>query len=201
MQELFTTPSVIFHRISEKFKGETISESQITEWCFDAEVNYIAEADDSRIYKDVPLDINPITKIAILPCNVIRILDVYDSNEAPTSYTSLPPSRIKINDATTAKISYVGLNVDDNGEPYFRSSHVPALETYCTVKILEGKALMLKYPYQIYKDMEQKFSNQIVAIKQSWTNRDHQTSNRMDAIYYNMLPVAAQRRLYHKQYE
>lgn len=202
MQQLFTNPETIFHRLTGSFPDKSISKDNIYEWCFDAEVNYICNENDMVLYDNAELEIDSISRKAVLPCNVFRLVNVYDCENNPLKYTLLPPSYIKL-DCQEEKVfvSYYGLGVDDDGAPYVPSNHIPALETFCQINIIKPDAIALKYPYNIWKDMKQTFSNQVIAIKQSWARRDHQFSNRMDAINFNMLPLAARRRLLHKYYD
>lgn len=202
MQESFITPEIIFHKLAQMFSNsKVLSDDDIYEWCFESEVNHIAEVDDMTLYTDVILNVDTLSKKAILPCNIQRLVEVYDNNDTPIKYIKLPPSYIKIDtNDTTVKISYYGVAVNEEGLPYLPSHHMSALETYCTLKIVEPDAIMGRYPYQIYKDLQQTYSNKIIAIKQSWKSKNHNYSNKIDAIRFNMLPVAAQRRLLHKYY-
>lgn len=205
MQQLFTTPKVIFHRLNETFKEtKYINEDSIYEWCFDAEVNYISNVNDMVLYFNVEVKYDKTTRRAILPCNIFRLVNVYDCSNNPLEYNLQPPAYIKLNSCDITSpvfISYYGLSVDDEGVPYIPSNHIPALETWCKIKLLEFDSLIGKFPYNVWSDIEAKFSRQVTAIKQSWARKDHEHSNKMDKIDFNMLPLAAKRRLLHKYYE
>ena len=202
MQEIFTTPDIIYHRLIKKFANKSINRDEIIEMCFDCEINYIKDADTMRTYIDAELKVDSISHQAIIPCNNSRILNVYDSDNNAINYSLSGANRIKVSeDYETIYMSYIGLFVDDDGTPMIRTSHIPALTTFCIKNIIEDDFLIDRAPYNKFILYDQKFSHQVTAIKQDWSHKDHEHHNKIDAIRFNMLPIAAQRGLLHKYYD
>lgn len=206
MQNIFTTPETVYHKVARKLKGETINKYDIEEMCFHAEANYLADAEMLGKFVDFEIEIDKTTRQGLLPCNILRLVEVYNENEEPISYSIIgvadQPSRIKIDESDLkVYVSYIGINVDENGLPLIRTSHIDALEAYCIKELIEADVLIGKKPFQLLERYEMKFSNMVVGLKQNWDFKDHQTHNKIDAIRYNMIPVAARRRLLHKTFE
>jgi len=169
--------------------------------CFDCEINYIKDADTMRTYIDAELQVDQETLQAIIPCNNSRILNVYDKDNNVVDYVLIGSNRIKVSGKReSVYMSYIGLFVDDEGNPMIRTDHIPALTTFCIKNIVEDDFLIDRAPYNKFLLYDQKFSNQVTAIKQGWSHKDHEHHNKIDAIRFNMLPVAAQRGLLHKYY-
>lgn len=194
---IFTTPKEVYHKIARLFPGETINEDDIFEWCMDAEINHISDGDLFAKFVDVPITIDSTLNMGALPCNVVRIIDVYDKDDNLIEYQLTATNHIKPKIATdTIYLTYLGLYVDDEGIPRIYTSHVIALTTFCKMQMLEPKVIMGKVPGNLFAKYEQQFSGQITAIKQSARNKDKKSYDDINIIRFNMLKKVGQERLF-----
>lgn len=193
---LFTDPIEVYNKVSKALPGEIINKNDIFEWCIDAEINYIKDGDLLAKFVDIPIEINSNSRLGALPCNIIRILEVYEDS-TPIEYQLTASNHIKVNSNTTkVYIHYLGVWVDEDGVPRIHTGHVNALVTFCITKILEPKVLMLKYPEGMIRKYETKFSNQITAIKQSAQYKDVNHYDKINIIRYNMIKKVGRNRLF-----
>lgn len=194
---IYTSANEVYHKIARLFPGENISEDDVFEWCMDAEINYIKDGDLSAKFIGVPLTIDKTLNMGALPCNVIRVIEVYDKSEKNVEYQITAANHIKLKDkASEVYITYLGVSVDDNGIPAILSSHVNALVTFCKMQMLEPKLLMGKASPNLVMKYEQQFSGQITAIKQSATNKDKKHYDDVNIIQWNMIRKVGQGRLF-----
>jgi len=194
---IFTDPIEVYNKVVKMFIGEPINKDDVFEWCIDAETNYIQDGDLLAKFEKAPVTIDSTTNLGYLPCNIIRIIEVYDGSENDVEYQLTASNHIKINGThDTVYINYLGLYVDENGVPRIRSGHVNALTTFCAMKIIEPKVLMLKMPIGMLDRYEQKFSNQVIAVKQSAQYKDKLHYDRVNIIRFNMLKKVGQQRLF-----
>ena len=93
-------------------------------------------------------------------------------------------------------MTYLGLNVDEDGVPAILQSHVPALVTFCKMQITEPKMLVGKFSPNLFQKYEQQFSLQVTALKQSATNKDSLHYDKVNIIRFNMIRKVGQNRLF-----
>ena len=68
----------IASKISSLYKSVELTKSQILEWAAYAQMTELGVANEFFYFKDVKLIIE--NSMAKMPCNVFRLLDVFDSN-------------------------------------------------------------------------------------------------------------------------
>lgn len=194
---IYTTADEVFNKVTRLFPGETINKDDIYEWCMDAEINKISDGDLFAKYIDIPVVIDKTLNIGALPCNVKRIIDVYDADENYVEYQITATNHIKIKGShSKVLLTYLGLSLDDEGLPRILSSHVSALLTYCKMQIIEPKVLMGKFSPNLFQKYEMQFSNQVTAVKQSAVNKDKKHYDDVQVIRFNMLKKVGQQRLF-----
>ena len=197
MTSIFTNTEAVYYEVAKKFPGENINKDDIHEMCLQAELLYIKDGDLHRQFEDVPIIIDKNIFIGALPCNIIRLLEVYDNNQTPIEYQLTASNHIKVKEfIEIAYVSYLGLHIDDNGIPVIRTNHIPALISWCMKEILETKMLIGKTSPQLFQFYNQKFSEQVTALKQSATNKDIRHYDEVEVIRYNMIPKPGRQRLF-----
>jgi len=197
MTSIFTNTDKVYYQVAKKLKSEIVNRDDIHEMCINAELLYIKDGDLYRRFEDVPITIDKNLFIGALPCNVVRILEVYDENQMPIEYQLTATNHIKVKEyIQTAYINYLGLHLDENGIPVIRTSHIPALISWCIKEILETQMLIGKANPQLYAMYNQKFSDQVTALKQSATNKNIKHYDDVEIIRYNMIPKPGRSRLF-----
>lgn len=197
---MFSNHLTIFERVSSFDKN--LTEDMVLSYAMELESMYICDTNVMSFYKDVPLTIDSTTKLALLPCNIFRVMEVYTSDGSHVEYNlTSKKSYIKIpNNTSGVFISYIGLPFDDEGNVLIANNHIPAHETYTKIKIKEIDHLNGNYDPNMYAMFNMQLSNQIVAIKQSAINLDVNKYDMLNVIRYNMVPNVHQQSLFHKRF-
>jgi len=196
---MFSTHLTIFERVSNF--DPRITEDDVLSWCLDLETMQICDVEVMAHFKDVPLEVNPTTKLAVLPCNIFRIMHVYDESDSIIPFSLFSrKSHIKIPDNKKAFISYIGIPFDDNGDILIANNHIPAPETWIKLKIKEIDHFNGNYDPKLYAQFEYKLGNQITQIKQQVINLTVDHFDKLNVIRYNMIPTLGRERLYHKRF-
>jgi hypothetical protein len=197
MTSIFTNTDTVYYQVAKKLPGENVNRDDIHEMCMVAELLYIKDGDLHRQYEDVPVTIDENLNIGALPCNIVRLMEVYDVDQNQIEYQLTATNHIKVREyVPVAYVRYLGLHLDEKGIPVIRTNHIPALVSWCLKEILETKMLMGKANPQLFTLYNQKFSDQITAIKQSATNKDVRHYDEVEVIRYNMIPKPGRKRLF-----
>ena len=102
---------------------------------------------------------------AYLPCNIYRILDVYDANEMRImryhnngTYISFSEFGGSIPDGSKLYINYYGIPIDDEtGYPLFLRGHEQALYDGCVLRLYEEDYSLGKMRGDVYNEMVTKY--------------------------------------------
>ena len=199
---IYTSAKNIYTQIARLFPNDNIHEDDIFEWCMDAEINYIADGDLLYKFIDVPVTIDKTLKIGALPCNVRRIIDVYNKEDVPVEYQVTASNHIKVkSNIDTVYLTYLGIPVDEEGVPKILSSHQPALLTFCKMRIVEEKVLRGEMPMGLLQKYEVQFSNQVTALKQAATHKNKEHYDKVEIIRFNMIKKVGQERLFKNMFK
>lgn len=199
---MFSNHLTIYERVSAF--DPTITEDMVLSWALDLETMHIADTNVMAQYEGVPLTVNETTQMALLPCNIYRILHVHGKSDirVPYSLVGSKNGYIKIlDDSTEVYITYLGIPFDENGYPQILNSHIPAHETWVKLKIKEIPHLNGKYDPNMYAMFERQLANQLTAISQSAVAKDVDSYNKSNVIRYNMISQLGQERLLHKWFK
>jgi hypothetical protein len=197
MTSIFTNTDTVYYQVAKLFPGENVNRNDIHEMCMVAELLYIKDGDLHRQYEDVPVEIDKNLFIGALPCNVVRLMEVYDKDEMPVEYQVTATNHVKIKEyVPIVYVRYLGLHLDDKGIPVIHTNHIPALVSWCVKSLLEPRMLMGKANPQLFAMYNQKFSDQVTALKQSATNKGVHHYDEVEVIRYNMIPKLGRKRLF-----
>ena len=188
----YTNHRIIMGRVSRAVSlmgiSGMINEEDIIEWCAECEIDYIADYHYSVKYRQVPLVAH--NCIAKLPCNVIRIEDVfthsgnidYDNDGA---YLRFPASFR----GTVVYINYKGIPIDGEGNPLILKGHEQAVVSFCILQLLTPLHLagQLKNP-SVYAEYADKVNYQCIAAKNGYRHKDRAEVNREVIVWGNMIP-------------
>jgi len=202
----YVSHHVIAANISRKWKSKTFNLTDIMEWCSIAETSFLKEIDKMVHFYQIDLVVDTDNHTALLPCNIFRILDVYsdpnNSESAVSSYNN--GSHLILPDTYTGDviyINYVGQPISDEGEPLIIKGHENVCETYCLMCLFEEDAHLGKFPYQAWKEWDNKMSGQIAATKNDMRHYDRSYFNKLTIIRGNMIQKIGNVGLYHSQFK
>lgn len=190
----YVSAEVIMADLARKYKSFEWDLDDVIEWCAQVETNYIPEVNQMVHYVKVPLTVT--SRQVELPCNIHRILDVYDSDEARVQYYNNGAFLVDLRDDTgeelddsveTIYINYVGLPLDDDGIPLILKGHEPACETFCKINFFEEKVALGEFSPDLWEKWNQQFSGQITSAKQSVRHMDRYDIDKLNIIKGNMI--------------
>lgn len=188
----FISHHVIHADLVRKFKTKTFHIDDIEEWCFIAESRYIIDIRAMVQVLGVPLTVEMLGSraIAYLPCNVIRILDVYLSNGQRIPYVH-NGAFLYLNEGflgDSVMLNYIGSPIDVDGGSLIVKGHENACEQYCKLQAFEEDYVNGKINQNAYMDWQRTFSGMMQNIKQDVKNLDMDKLNKLDIIHGNMIP-------------
>jgi len=188
----FISHHVIHADLARKFKTKTFHIDDIEEWCFIAESRYIIDIRAMVQILGISLSVEFLGSkpIAYLPCNVIRILDVYLPNEKRIPYVHNGAFLYLSEDFTgdTVMLNYIGSPIDVDGGSLIIKGHENACEQYCKLQAFEEDWINGKINQNAYVDWQRTFSGMMQNISQDVKNLDMDKLNKLDIIRGNMIP-------------
>jgi len=184
----------IKNRLARQFKQKQFNDDDVLVWCQEVELEVLADVENMVTYDRV--DIVLCNGILTLPCNVYRLLDVYDSSENRILYQSngknlyglMDMNGNTITDDTTIYINYKGNAIDlETGIPLCLRSHEFVCENYCKIKAFEEDILLQKISASMYQYWTTQLAGMITATKQNYMHKDRAQVNDIAIIHGNMI--------------
>jgi hypothetical protein len=208
--EQYVTSEVIAGRLNSQFRTFEFDRSLVAEYCARVEVEHFGDIDTMWKFEEIPLIVG-FEKSVLLPCNVYRIIEVYDENEDRITYNKTNTHLFALKNITngddykegdTVYINYIGIPVDTvTGEILIPSGHELACETFCKVKFFEEDAMLRKIDPNMWREWNILFSNQVMAAKSSYRHRDKTHDEQLNIIRGNMLAMIGRMPFSHNQFE
>lgn len=204
------SPITIQADLSRVFKSKNFDIYDIVEWCGIAETRYIKDIELMIPVYEVPLVVS--SSQALLPCNVYRLLDVYDvggslidfkMNNHGTYLTSLKyRNRDEDYAEDTIYINYMGTPIDDEtGYPLIIKGHENACEMFCKIRSFEEDAVLGKISYPMWDSWNMKFSGMIShAAQNPYRHKTRAHLKDLEIIRGDSLPAIGKLILSHKQH-
>ena len=153
-------------------------------------------------YEEVELTVESCR--ALLPCNLERILDIYDPNESIVvgaqnmgSYLSLPDDYTD----DTVFINYVGTPLSNQGIPLIVKGHENACELFCKIRTFEEDMVDGRFDKNLWMSWDQQFSGMCQNALQNWKHKTRDDINKLQVIRGNMIPVIGLTTLFHKRFD
>lgn len=161
--------------------------SDIIEWCAQVETRHIKDVDSMIDHYGIGQAIQH--GMIKIPCNVFRILDVYDENENQLFYGNNGAYLHDITDLSGNPLSegdivymnYAGLPVDTEGIPMVAAGHEIACETFIKLNMFEEDALFQRVNQNLYFAWKNEFPLQCMAARNTF-----QKLSRNDIEYQSM---------------
>lgn len=193
----YVSPEVIMADLTRVFKKKEIDIYDIVEWCAHVETRTIGDVATMAFLEKVPLTVS--NKMTLIPCNVARLLDVYDENDEFLTHnhseTGAFLTSIKYRNGNeftddTLYINYVGTPVDtETGYPLIAKGHEQACGYYCRLRLFEEDALNGIISPQMYGLWERKLAGLITNARQNtYRFRTRNDVRNMEVIRGNALP-------------
>jgi hypothetical protein len=161
--------------------------SDVIEWCAQVETRHIKDIESMIDYYGIGQVIEH--GMIKIPCNVFRILDIYDesdnqlfvSNNGHYLHDIMDLNGNALSDGDTVYINYVGIPVDEKGIPLIAAGHEIACETFCKLSMFEEDALFQRVNQNMYFSWKNEFPLQCKAARNTF-----QKQTRNDIEYASM---------------
>jgi len=206
----YISPETIWADLTRYISIVEIDKYDVVELCAQVETRYIKDVDLMTPVLEVPLTV--INSQALLPCNIFRLIDVYDGYEAVIDFT-LSDSGNYINELKyadsgeaytedTVYINFSGTPIDsDTGYPLIPKGHENACETFCKIRLFEEQVLLGKVDKQIWMGWERQFGGQIANAKSDpYRQKVANHLKQLNTIRGEMLPRIGRLELSHKKF-
>lgn len=171
----YTSIDIIHANITRKYKQKGIQRDDIMEWCMQCELQYIKDVESMPLYTEIDLTVDANGEV-LLPCNIFRILDVYDSNGRVVEHKSNGAylydlknshgSNSYYKEGDCININYIGIMIDcASGEPMIAAGHENAAETYCKIQIFEEAVANRQFDANLWMRWKDEFHGQHLAAR------------------------------------
>jgi hypothetical protein len=188
-------------------KRKDFSEVEVMRWCQEVETLHIKDLSTMWRFEEIKIetiDYNSDWKLFELPCNVFRLLNVYEDPDNPISHlehkwlnqNNRVYKMVENRNQDSIYINYIGTPISDDGVPLILKTHVQACETYIQMKLywedtLDGKS-------QVGWHLSKKFSGQVTHLKNDVTHLDAEHFNRLNVINGDMIESIGNMRILNK---
>ena len=206
----YVKASTVAGRLNRQYSHKQFDTHLLEEYCAQVEVEYVCDVDNMWEFRSVPLTVG-FEKMVLLPCNVYKIIELYNGNDERLIYNKTNTHLTNIYNESDGEeveeedvlyLSYYGIPVDkDTGEILIPSGHEPMLETFCKVKVFEEDALLGKIDRNVWNMWNAQFSGQLANVRGSFRNVDRHKMERLNIIQGNMLQRIGRLPLRHEQFE
>lgn len=198
----YTSPIEVYNKVVDVWENTVVNKNKIYEMCFDAEINHIKDGDLMSKFKEFPLDVDSTTGLAVMPCNVIRVIEVYNEKGVDIPYTITGGNHVKVPGVNKEVfMHYYGVTADEDGVPVIHQGHVNALVTFCLMRLVEKQVLKQKMPMGFLQKYELQFSNQVISVRQSAQYKDRKFYDNVNIIRFNMIKKVGRQRLMKTMFE
>lgn len=200
---LYVTYHTIYADLTRTYRNYNFDQGDVEIWCNDLVTRYIKDVTTMATYEEVECPVNQDNGIVSIPCNVFRILDVYDSS-GYINYNKdgLNGFFIRINgDSFPDKVymNYKGTAMNDEGEYLLPKGYELAAETLCVLNMVKREMGGANFNRELYVDLENKLTMQIREARQNpWMFIDRADGYKSLLIKYNALPKVGHLRLFNK---
>lgn len=190
---LYLHPKFIFSAITRKIKSKTPNMADIIEWCAEVETRHIKDIESMIDFRGIGQEIDH--GLIKIPCNVFRIIDIYDEGEnqlfANNNGSYLHDIRDMngnlLKDGDTVYLNYSGIPVDQDGIPLIAAGHEIACETYCKISMFEEDALFAKVNANVFFEWKQTFPLQCKAARNVFQKQTRNDIEYVSMVMQNMI--------------
>lgn len=187
----------IFARLNRQHRSKASEYriGDIVEWCAEIETEVINDPIEYIEFNDVQLEV--IDGKALLPCNIQRLVDVYQNgmrlfgyhnDGVKLSFSDL--TNTSVSNGSIVRINYTGIPLDDNGYPMFLRGHEQALYWGCIVRMYEEDYALQKIHPNTYNDFTIRYESALNASKNNFRHRSRNEIKEYTAVVMNALQFA-----------
>jgi hypothetical protein len=202
----YVTAENIMARLAMTHKKKSFTIDEIVEWCAECTIEILGNPVAMYDYNRFKVIVTG--NLGLLPCNMYRLLDVYDaSNTRIKNYYNDGVHLIFNTTQTFYKddldrdyvyINYSGVPVDNKtGYPLILKGHELACEAYCTWKLYYEDFLSNNINGQQWQYIDQQKIIQCSAGNNGVRHETNDDSRRMLNVVLNMIPNMNNIPLYH----
>lgn len=200
--------NVIMATMSLYVKDKPLNALEIMNWCQEAETKYIKDPLTRWKYLQIPLTVTE-QNMALLPCNVYRVLDVYTNpadNKSTVEHQNTGAYLVFgtgfAERFSTIYINYEGTPIDpDTGVPLILKGHEKACEAYCVQMLYYSDYLGGRLTTDRWMYITQDFENKARSARNGFVR--HMTRASLDKphiIHGNMIRVIGDQALAHSEW-
>jgi hypothetical protein len=163
----FSKASVILSRLKRLAPSKTFSPVDVIEWSSECVVEELKMAPAWYTYKKVALTVT--NGKALLPCNLYRLLDVYDRMSKRVKYDDSSGSYLVFEgySDTYIYINYYGLPIDSDGMILIPKGSEKACTYYCLKMVYQDDYMTNKINGQQWQMIDEEYNQ---GQRQAWSN-------------------------------
>ncbi len=200
---LYVTYHTIYSDVTRIYKHFNFDQGDVEIWCNDLVLRYIKDVATMVTYEGFECEVNQETGMVYLPCNVFRILDVYDgSNYLDYNKDGLDGFFIRLKGTSFPSmvyLNYKGIPMNSEGEFLLAKGYEPAAETICVLNMVKREMGSSSFNANLYIDLENKLSNQIRSARSNiYRFLDRADMQKSTLIKYNAIPKVGFLKLFNK---
>lgn len=193
----YTTVENIVARVSDKIRGKDFNVETFVQWCAECTIEVIGNPLSMMNYKKVKLLVR--NAKAELPCNVYRLLDVFNRNDSRITqyendgdhiiFSSRQPFDTDELGNQCVYVNYLGIAVDPKtGYPYILRGHELACEAYCIKQAHREDYYTGKIAQHVWLDMSNECSIQCGAANNGIRHETNDDMRMTMLQVHNMIP-------------
>lgn len=207
----FVSAEIVAYELGRSFKSKTWDIGDIRTWCGEVETRYIKDIETMVNYEEIDLTVD--NGMVLLPCNIFRILDVYEHRNRILEYDMTDNGtyiynfrhngrKVHYPDGSRIFINYRGTNIDEKtGEMLIVKGHEIPCKTWCKINAFEEDAAMGRFNEKLWFYWKEEFSGQFQAAKQNFQHKSRSRIDNLNIIRGNMIPKIAGLSLHHELYK
>lgn len=180
-------------RIARNVKGKEFDIYDVAEWSGECETDEIGMYEAFVKYRNVCVDVKH--NKAYLPCNIYRILSVYEGKcKIPKYQWDGAYLRFNMDDPSTfgqeyqISIDYLGIAVDNQGLPMIMDGHQEACYWYCMTKLYFEDYMNGMIDENRYMFMQSQLGKYVDKVKSSFRYVTRDDMNDIQRIMHNLIP-------------
>ena len=203
---LYVTYHTIYADVTRIYQHMNFDEGDVEIWCNDLVLRYIKDVTTMATYEAVECEVNQDTGIVSLPCNIFRILDVYDSSGyVEYNKDGLDGFFLRLTGTSFPSIIYLnykGIPMNSEGEFLLAKGYEPAAETMCVYNMIKRKMGTPEFDRGLYADLGQQLSYQIQAARADvFKFIDRADLHKSLLIMYNAIPKVGYQKLFNQTHK
>lgn len=202
----YTTAENIMARLSSTIKNKVFDIEDIVQWCAECTIEVIGSPMAMHKYNKLKLVVEH--QKALLPCNVYRLLDVFNHGDVRIEEYYNDGTHIIFNSSqnfdtdqlgqNVVYVNFLGIAVDTKtGYPLILRGHELACVAYCTKQLYREDFYSGKIPLTVWRDITDEASIQCAAANNGFRHHTNDDMRNMLLQVHNMIPRMKEIPLFH----